>query len=74
MHSTSEAWFSRIIAANSLPHWTPMYWSVGCCYGSTGPMTGEISVLAPQCPCCILKAVFGVNQEKMHWVGAFIPF
>ena len=51
-----------------------MSWSVGWCCGSTGPMTGEISVLALRCPCCIVDAVFGVNQEKIHWVGAFIPF
>ena len=44
-----------------------MYWSVGWCCGSTGPMTDEISVLALQCPCCIVDAV-------MHLVGAFIPF
>ena len=37
-------------------------------------MTGEISVLALRCPCCMLNPDSGVNDEKLHCIGAFIPF
>ena len=73
-NSASEAWFSSRAAASARSRGTPTYSSVESCCGSTGPTTGQISTPALPCPCCILDAVFGVNQEKMHWVGSFIPF
>ena len=75
-NSASEAWFSSRAAAiaRSRGRDTNVYSSVESCCGSSGPTTGQISAPALRCPCCILDAVFGVNQEKMRRVGAFIPF